>query len=127
MNEYNRADMTPAEFKTAHEALGVSTAFLADRIGVSSGRIWEYESPNRRKPVPDHAAEIMRELVNTFDTAAERLAAEVKLGGSEFVPRYADLERFEAAVPELAGWGALTQGLLVAQVQRDLRVPVEYV
>lgn len=119
--------MSPAEMKTLHEGLGVSTAFLADRIGISQGRVWEYESPTRAIPVPEHAAEVVWGLAEDFRAAAARLAAEVKLGGSRAVPRYVALEDFEEQFPALTGWGALTQGLLVAEVHRTTGAPVEYV
>lgn len=120
--------MTPAEFKTAHEALGLSAEFLSDRLGIHVNRIWAYEHHERRAPVPDHAAEAMRDLLNDFECAVERIASESEGPEVESLPRYVKLERFHAAVPELAGWPLLSQSLLLAEVQRRLpSLPVEYV
>lgn len=118
--------MTPAEFKTAHEALGVSTAFLAERIGVSSGMVWKYESTARTAEVPDHAEDVMRGLLNDWEAASDRLTAEVRDAEDGVIVRSVDLGEFYMRVPELRGWGALAQGLLLADVQRRCQAPIEF-
>lgn len=118
--------MTPAEFKTAHECLGLSTEFIANRVGVTVGRIWAYEHPSRTADVPEKAAQVMLDLLNDFDAAADRLEAEYREEGEEIL-RHSDLAKFHAAVPELQGWPALSQGLLLAEVQRRTRLPIAFV
>lgn len=120
----NEHGMSPAEFKTAHESLGVSTAFLAERIGVSSGRIWAYEATDRTLPVPDHAAAIMRQLVREFEEVAAGIARDGKLAG--LIERQADLAAFESTWPTMAGWGPLAQGLAIARAADLAQLPVEY-
>lgn len=119
--------MSPAELRTAHDALGVSTELIAERIGCHVNMIWRYEHPDRQRPVPLKVEEAVRDMLNDFDVAAERIAAEVEVRGEGFVPRYTSAAVFDQAVPELAGWGERSQGLLVAEVQRRLQLPVEYV
>lgn len=119
--------MTPAEFKTSHECLGVSTEFIARAVGVSVGRIWAYEHPDRTADVPEHAASVMLELLTDFEASAVRMVEEIVRAGEGFVPRHVDLSAFEELVPAMRGWGQLAQGHLIAEVQRRLQVPVEYV
>lgn len=120
--------MTPAEFKTAHESLGLSTAFIAERCGVVVGRIWAYEHPERTAPVPEHAAAVMRDLLVDFDASAEQLHGIVVSGEYEVIPRHVNLSAFETMLPAMTGWGTLSQGLLLAEVQRRLlQTSIEYV
>lgn len=119
--------MTPAEYKTAHEALGLTAAYIAQRCGVSVGRIWAYEHHTRTAPVPDHAAEVMRDLGRDADDAIDALILRIEASGAEVIERHVDLERFYALHPSLTGWGNLGQGLLLAEVQRRLQLPIEYV
>lgn len=119
--------MTPAEFKTAHESLGLSTAFIAERCGVVVGRIWAYEHPERKTDVPDHAAEVMRGLLVDFDASADTLEEAVRVTAEGFIPRHVKLSEFEEMLPAMTGWGTLSQGLLLAEVQRRLRTSIEYV
>ena len=116
--------MTPADYKTAHEALGLTTAFLAERTGVVVGRIWAYEHHDRTRMVPPPASKVMRELMACWDAAADRLAREARPG--EFIPRQTTPEAFYAAVPELDGWPMEAQGPLLAEVQRRVQLPIEY-
>lgn len=116
--------MNPAEFKTGHESLGVSTDFLTKRVGVNATTIWKYERTDRGLPVPEHAAEVMRGLLDDFESAVERTSAEAVERG--WILRHVPVEAFYEAVPELAGWGPLAQGLLLAEVQRRVSLPIEY-
>lgn len=111
--------MSPAELRTAHDALGVSTDFLAERLGISTQQVWRYESPKRTADVPERVAEVVRDLLNDQECAVERLAAELA-GTDDPIPRYVLMEDFDMAVPEMAGWGASAQGLLIVEVQRRL-------
>lgn len=117
--------MTPAEFKTSHECLGLSTEFIASKVGVTVGRIWAYEHPSRTADVPDRAAEAMRDLLNDFECAAERLASDYREQG-EVIQRKVNLQEFYADVPELDGWPALSQGMLLAEVQRRTQLPIVF-
>jgi transcriptional regulator with XRE-family HTH domain len=119
--------VNPAEFKTAHESLGLSTAFIAERCGVVVGRIWAYERPDRAADVPEHAAEVMRDLLNDFHASADRLEQVVKASPEGSIPRHVKLAEFEEMLPALTGWGTLSQGLLLAEVQRRLQTSIEYV
>lgn len=119
--------MTPAEFRTYHDALGVSADFVASEIGVHINMIGRYESPTRRLPVPDQAADVMRHLVTSWDAAADRLAAQCRRPGVDVIPRHVELETFYERVPELRGWGVVAQGLLLAEVQRRVQLGIEYV
>lgn len=116
--------MTPAELKVAHEMLGVSTAFLALRTGKSSRMIWHYESPG--SVVPDDVAQVVIELVNDRDEAANALEAHLRATGADVIERHKDLAVFERLTPQMAGWGESAQGLLLAEVQRRMRLPIDY-
>lgn len=117
--------MNPAELKTHHQALGVSTEFLAERIGCHVNLIWRWEHPSRTIPIAPHAEAAVRQLLNDREAALERLTVELRDWGS--LPRYADLADFDAAVPEMAGWGDAAQGLMLAELQARLQAPIEYV
>lgn len=111
--------MTPAELRTAHDALGVSTDFLADRLGISAQQVWRYESPKRKADIPERVAEVIRDLLNDQECAIERIASELA-ESDEPIPRYVSMDDFDMAVPEMAGWGPNAQGLLIVEVQRLL-------
>ncbi len=115
--------MTPAELKVAHESLGVSTAFLAERTGKSSRMIWHYERPGG--VVPDDVAGVVIDLVNTRDEVADRLVQGIAFMQGDVIVRE-QLERFEAANPEMAGWGQTAYGLLLAEVQRRMRLGIDW-
>jgi len=119
--------MTPAEFRVAHIALGVSAPFLAKRLGVYTSRVWQYATPDRNIDVPEHIAHSMRELQADFDAAVDDLTARALAEDLDALPLYRTADEFDAAVPMLAGWGLNTQGLVVAEVQRRLQLPVEWV
>lgn len=118
--------MRPAEFKTAHELLGVSTKFLAGRCGVVSTRIWAYEATDRVPDVPEHASEAMRDLLNDRECAVVKLIEHLYDTEADAIPRHTDLEEFYSVVPEMRGWGALAHGLLLAEVQRRVQLPIEW-
>lgn len=118
--------MTPAELRTAHDAIGVSTEFIAAAIGCHVNMIWRYESPKRGQAVPDKVAEVVRDLVTEFDAAADRLVELAKASEDGALPRFAEIEDFYAAIPSMDGWGERTQGLLVAEAQRRHLTAIEY-
>lgn len=119
--------MTPAELKTAHESLGMSTANLAERMGVSSGRVWVYEAATRTLDVPEHAAAVVLDLLNDREATAEYLADVIADSELGYIPRHRDLAEFERWAPAMRGWGVLAQGMLIADLQRRLQLPVEWV
>lgn len=119
--------MTPAEFKTAHEALGLTTEYIAKRIGVSVGRVWAYEHPARTAPVPEHAAEVMRDLVIDAERAVESVILRMQGSGTDVIERHIDPAQFFGHHPGLTGWGGLAQGLILAEVQRRVQLPIEFV
>lgn len=119
--------MRPATFKTARESMGLTGAFVAERIGVTVGRIWSYESPDRTLDVPAHAAEVMTNLLLDFEMAADFLAEGASAPEAESITRHTDVEAFYRAVPALDGWGEISQALLLAEVLRRVPgIPIEY-
>lgn len=124
MNEPAAARLSPAEYKTLHEALGVSTRLLAERTGVGSGRIWAYESTTRSIPVPDHAAAVILQMRAEFDEVAARMASMSTRSG--VIERLVNSDEFEERYPSMAGWGPLSQGLVVAAAQQLAQTGIEY-
>lgn len=118
--------MSPAELRTARDSLGISAEFLAERIGVHINSVWRYEHPNRQADIPEHAAEVVRDMLNDFDCAAERVAAEVEADPDGSIPRMVTTEDQEEHTPELKAWGPNAYGHLIAEVQRRTVRPVEY-
>lgn len=116
--------LTPAGFKTARESLGLSVAFVAGVLGVHEQSVWRYEVASRDLPVPEHAAEGMRALLDAFESVAQHIAAEAQRTGK--LTRYADLQVFEAKFPTMAGWGSLAQGLVIARAQALAGGVIEY-
>lgn len=118
--------MSPAELRTAHDSLGVSAEFIAARVGCHVNMIWRYENPNRKADVPDHVADAVRDMLNDFECAAERIAAEVEDDADGSIPRMVTEEDREEHAPEVKGYGLATYGLLIAEVQRRTVRPVEF-
>lgn len=116
--------ITPAEAKTIRERLGVTTEFIADRIGVTKGRVWDYESPTRRVALPPHAGQVLADLAATFDRAVADKVKEAQKRG--VIPRHTDPEAFAAWCPALAGWGPGAQAALVAAIQQQAQASVVY-
>lgn len=107
--------MTPAELRTAHDSLGVSSPFLAKRAGVHVNMLWRYESPERTTSVSAAVEDAVRDMLNDREAAVERIVQEAE--GWAYLPRFADDAAADREVPELAGWGATAHGLLYAEVQ----------
>lgn len=121
--------MTPADFKTAVESLGLTHEFVATAVGVSAQRVFLYGDPRRLIDVPQNAADTLRSMLRDFEIAADRLAAEIQTPEVECVPRYITEDEFWAAVPELQGWPLSSQAMLLAEVQRrtEHSLHIEYV
>ena len=118
--------MTPPDLRTAHDALGVSAETIAAIVGCHVNMIWRYESPSRTADVPDHVADAVRDMLNDFECAAERIAAEVAESEDGTIPRATTAQGRDDHAPEIAGWGAAAYGLLIAEVQRRTVRPVEF-
>lgn len=117
--------MLPAEAKTIRERTGLTTAQVADRIGVTVGRVWQLEAPARRTPLPESAAAVLDAIAATFDAAVR--AGVLRARRLRHVPRYATPAEFDAAVPALAGWGNGTHAAYVAAIATILPdLPVEF-
>ena len=118
--------MSPGELRTAHDSLGVSAEFIAAKVGCHVNMIWRYENPRRTADVPEHVAEVVRDMLNDFECAAERIAAEVENDGDGSIPRMVTEEDREEHAPEIKGYGPTAYGLLIAEVQRRTVRPVEF-
>lgn len=116
--------MTPAEFKTAHDALGLSGEFIAGRIGVHPNMVGRYEHPDRKGEVLEGPTRVMRELLAAWESSVDTLAAQAKARGH--IVRRIEIEEFYRDAPEMYGWGATAQGLVLAEVQRRLQLSIEY-
>lgn len=124
MNEHSESAMSAAEFRTAHDALGVSAAFLADRMGIHEQNVWRYEATDRVLPVPEHASATMRQLVTEFEHVAQEIAKTSRKGG--VIERHTDLTEFESTWPTMAGWGPRAQGLVISRASEIAQLGVEY-
>lgn len=123
--------MNSAEYRTLHDALGMSTAKLAELSGTTPRMVWHWESADRDAPVPDEAAAAIMGLSLAAERVASGLLIDVLDGRAESVARYRTAEQFDAAYPALAGWGLAAQGLLLARVideldRKGLRVVIEW-
>lgn len=118
--------MSPGELRTAHDSLGVSAEFIAAKVGCHVNMIWRYETPRRVADVPDNVAEVVRDMLNDFDCAAERIATEVELDPDGSIPRMVTQEDRDEHAPEIKGYGPTSYGLLIAEVQRRTVRPVEF-
>lgn len=108
--------LTPAQFKAARESLGVSAAFVADRIGIHEQNVWRYEAPTRTLPVPERAAEVIADLRTTFDRVADEIATTLQESGEPGLLDYpTDEDTFERAHPDMAGWGPRARRLVVVR------------
>ncbi len=114
--------MTPAEFKTLRESLGLSAQWLADRAGVAL-RTVQYWEAGRRARIPADVCAILTEIDDKFERAvALALEIYIKSGAPPKVTllRYssdADLWRYR---PDMAGLPAAAHAALLARTRRAL-------
>lgn len=101
--------MTPAEYRTIAESIGITQAFLAEQTGISVGRVNSLSVPSRTLDVPEHAADTLRDLVLQFDSALARVVE----GDTSTLVRHADETSFWAAHPGLDGWPLASEGILL--------------
>lgn len=101
--------MTPAEYRTIAESIGITQAFLADQTGISVGRVNSLSVPSRTLDVPDHAAAILRDLAADFDAALARVVE----GDTSTLVRHTNERSFWLAHPGLLGWPLASEGILL--------------
>lgn len=110
--------MTPAEFKTIRESLGISAEELADAMGVTRKTVYGFESPSRLINVPEDRAAFLDALKQVFNAAVSRAARRKSL------PRFTDEERFKTVY----GYGLTLsmQGPLLAAASAKSSAPIDY-
>jgi transcriptional regulator with XRE-family HTH domain len=118
-----------AEIRTQRHALGISARTLAERSGVHLQTIWQVD--RGQLAVPERVSDALASMANDWEAASDRLTAEMRSQEEGAIPRYRTIEEFESAVPELAGWSTErgkgdVQSLLLADVQRRTRLPIEW-
>lgn len=80
--------MTPAEFKTIRESLGISAEELAEALGVTRKTVYGFESPSRLIDVPEDRAAYLLDIQRQFQAAVSRAARRKNL------PRFTTVEDF---------------------------------
>lgn len=103
--------MTPAEYRIIAESLGITQAFLAERTGLSVGRVHALGLPSRTIDVPEHAADTLADLAVTFDAEL----AEIVEGDTSTLERHTKATAFWKAHPRLDGWPLTSEGMLLGQ------------
>ena len=110
--------MTPAEFKTIREGLGISAEELADDMGVTRKTVYGFESPSRLIDVPADRAAHLLDLARDFDRAVSRAARRKAL------PRFTDQAAFESTYG--IGLSLSMQGPLLARARERSGAPIDY-
>lgn len=122
--------MTPAEYRTIAESLGITQAFLAERTGMSEGRVYNLGSSRRTLDVPERATVTLLDLANTFDEALadaiERYRDDSAAGLAESVACHTDADAFHAEHPKLDGWPLSSQWPLLVQIMVATKASVVY-
>lgn len=118
---------TNAELKTIREYLAVPTDWLAERMGVTAQTVWKYERTNRQRPIPEHATEVLNELLAARAAATERaIELFTDPDGAMTLPRYTDGDRWRVVFPEFAGWPDSAQGPWLGDLIVQARGSVEF-
>lgn len=68
--------MTPAEFKTLREGMGLAAEEVAALLGVTRKTVFTMESPTRTLDVPEEHAVGLRAVADRFRDAVERFMEE---------------------------------------------------
>lgn len=97
--------MTPAEFKTLREGMGLAAEEVATLLGVTRKTVFALESPTRLLDVPEEHAEALSAFHREFLRAVSRARRRKAL------PRFTDEERFQAVYG--AGLPISVQGSLL--------------
>lgn len=106
---------TSAAFRTDRDALGLTVSMIATALGVADVTVWQYQSANRAKPVPDRVRDFMR----TYRIMAASLARDLAAADGPLV-RPADDDALDLLHPDLAGWGVHAFGLILDEA-REIR------
>lgn len=101
--------MTPAEFKTLREGMGLAAEEVATMLGVTRKTVFAMESPTRALDVPEEHAERLREFHKEFLRAVSRAKRRKAL------PRFTDEARFQKVYGE--GLPLSVQGPLIYAAQ----------
>ena len=118
---------TNAELKTIREYLAVPTDWLAERMGVTAQTVWKYERTNRQRPIPEHATEVLNELLADRACATER-AIEVYTDptGRLVMPRFVHGDDWRTTFPEFKGWPDSAQGAWLGELVSEAGASVEF-
>lgn len=115
--------MYDAEFKTRHEALGLTLAWLAKETRVSLRQVQNWESG--QSPVPEGVAAFLARLDAQIETFVERDRAAIKTlacpDGVLGLVRYRENADLWALRPEMEPLPATTHATLIERLSRDLR------
>ena len=110
--------MTPAEFKTIREGMGLAAEEVAQLLGVTRKTVFAMESPARVLDVPQEHADALAQFRGRFDRAVSRAKRRKSL------PRFTDEARFQSVYGE--GLPISVQGALLNEVQATSRAPIDY-
>jgi transcriptional regulator with XRE-family HTH domain len=110
--------MTPAEFKTIRESLGISAEELAEDMGVTRKTVYGFESPSRLIDVPDDRANHLLAIKRAFDAAVGRAARRKSL------PRFTDEAAFKRTYSEHLPISC--QGALLAAAAAKSGASIDY-
>lgn len=122
--------MTGAELKTLRESMGLSVAWLAEklpnqktgRLGVTRRRLELWEAQNT--PVPENVAEIVSELHLAWLELVRQTEANAKASpGVITLHRFHDDADLWRDQPELAGgqWPVKSHAMVLARVKETLK------
>lgn len=96
--ESSASEMTPAAFKTTRELLGLSDGWLADRLGVSSRTVRNWEAG--KYPIPEGVAEELTELHTSTRREIERRVGDLRGEPAPTLVTYRNDADFKAAEPQ---------------------------
>ncbi|QOP64805.1 hypothetical protein SEA_DELAGARZA_46 [Microbacterium phage DelaGarza] len=82
--------MTPAEFKTLREGMGLAAEEVAALLGVTRKTVFAMESPTRALDVPEEHAAGLRAIADRFHAAVQATAAT-----GDVLVRYTDEAKFQ--------------------------------
>jgi len=118
---------TNAELKTIREYLAVPTEWLAERMGVTAQTVWKYERTNRQRPIPEHATEVLTELLaDRYLAIVRALDTYTDPDGRLVLPRFADGDGWRKAFPEFAGWPDSAQGPFLGELMTQADGRIEF-
>lgn len=110
--------MTPAQFKTLREGMGLAAEEVAAMLSVTRKTVFAMESPTRLLDVPEEHARALEAFAQTFERAVSRARRRKSL------PRFTDEARFQAVYG--GGLPLSCQGPLLRAAQRASGAPIDY-